>query len=153
MLKNLPASAGDARDLGSIPGSGRSPGGVHGHPLQYSCLENPRDGGARLATIHGVAKSPAQLCTHIPARQLTLHFFAQSAKPTVAHLLPTLSTPQPPLWPACVNCLLCPPPPDSYLEISSMLRAQLGKKLRGVWDVTLENVLQPAEGRGGREQG
>ena len=43
---NLPANAGDLRDAGSIPGSGRSPGGGHGSPLQYSCLETPLDGGA-----------------------------------------------------------------------------------------------------------
>ena len=47
----------NAGDTGSIPGSGRSPGGGHGNPLQYSCLENPKDGGAWLATSHGVAKS------------------------------------------------------------------------------------------------
>ena len=41
MLKNLPANAGDIRDAGSIPGLGRFPGGGHGNPLQYSCLENP----------------------------------------------------------------------------------------------------------------
>jgi len=46
VVKNLPAYAGDIRDVGSIPGSGRSPGGGHGKPLQYSCLENPMDGGA-----------------------------------------------------------------------------------------------------------
>jgi len=44
-------------DLGSILGSGRSPGGGHGNPLQYSCLENPMDIGTRWATFHGVAKS------------------------------------------------------------------------------------------------
>ena len=44
--RNLPANAGDIRDKGSIPGSGRSPGEGNGHPLQYSCLENPIDGGA-----------------------------------------------------------------------------------------------------------
>ena len=43
MVKNSPANAGDLRDSGSIPGSGRSPGGGHGNPLQYSCLENPKD--------------------------------------------------------------------------------------------------------------
>ena len=51
------ASAYNAGDLGSIPGSGRSPGEGNGTPLQYSCLENPMDGGARLATVYGVAKS------------------------------------------------------------------------------------------------
>ena len=48
-------------DLGSIPGSGRSPGGGHGNPLQYSCLENPMDRGAWWATVHGVAKSQTLL--------------------------------------------------------------------------------------------
>ena len=43
VVKNPPANAGDVRDLGSIPGLGRSPGEGHGHPLQYSCLENPMD--------------------------------------------------------------------------------------------------------------
>ena len=56
VVKNPPTSAGDGRDMGSIPGSGGSPGGVHGNPLQYSCLENPTDSEARWATVHGVAK-------------------------------------------------------------------------------------------------
>ena len=45
VVKNPPANAGDIRDVGSIPGSGRSPGGEHGNPLQHSCLENPMDRG------------------------------------------------------------------------------------------------------------
>ena len=57
MVKNLPASAGEKRDVGSIPESGRSPGGRHGNPLQYSCLENPMDGGAWRTTVHGIAES------------------------------------------------------------------------------------------------
>ena len=57
VVKNLPANAGEARDMGSIPGSGRSPGRGNGNPLQYSCLENPRDRGAWWATVHGVAKN------------------------------------------------------------------------------------------------
>ena len=56
VIKNPPANVGDIRDKGSIPGSGRSPGGEHGNPLQYSCLENPRDRGT-MATVHGVTKS------------------------------------------------------------------------------------------------
>ena len=56
MVKKLPASAGDTKDPGSIPGSGRSPGGGNGNPLQYSCLENPMDRGAWQATVHGVTK-------------------------------------------------------------------------------------------------
>ena len=51
------ASASNAGDLGSIPGSGRSPGEGNGNPLQDSCLENPMDGGVWWATVHGVAKS------------------------------------------------------------------------------------------------
>ena len=46
-VKNLPANVGDIRDMGLIPGSGRSPGGGHGKPLQYSCLENPMDWGVK----------------------------------------------------------------------------------------------------------
>ena len=57
MVKIPPANAGDIRDVGLIPGSGRSPGGGHGKPLQYSCLENPMDRGAWWATIHRAAKS------------------------------------------------------------------------------------------------
>ena len=57
VVKNPPANAEDLRDVGSIPGSGRSPGGVHGKPLQYSCLENPMDRRAWQATVHRLAKS------------------------------------------------------------------------------------------------
>ena len=55
--ENLPANAGDIRDAGSIPGSGRSPGGGHGNPFQCSCLENPKDRGAWQAIAHGVTQS------------------------------------------------------------------------------------------------
>ena len=55
-VKNPPANAGDIREQGSIPGSGMSPEGGHGNPLQYSCLENPIDRGARGAAIHGSRK-------------------------------------------------------------------------------------------------
>ena len=61
VVKNPPANAGDARDTGSIPGSGRFAGGGHGNPLQYSCLENPADRGARRAMVHRVTKSQTQL--------------------------------------------------------------------------------------------
>ena len=57
MVKNPPANSGDIRDTGSIPGFGRSPGGGHGNPLQYSCLENPMDRGAWRATVHWVTES------------------------------------------------------------------------------------------------
>ena len=61
VVKDPPANAGDARDMGLIPGSERSPGGGHGNPLQYSCLENPMNRGAWQATVHGVAKSQTRL--------------------------------------------------------------------------------------------
>jgi len=60
VVKNSPASAGDIRDLGLIPGSGKSPGEGHGNPLQYSCQENPVGGGAWRAVVHGVIKSRIQ---------------------------------------------------------------------------------------------
>ena len=59
-VKKLPASAGDIRDIGLISGSGRSPGGGHGNPLEYSCLENPMDRGALPATVHRVTQSQTQ---------------------------------------------------------------------------------------------
>ena len=57
VVKNLPANSGDIRDAGSIPGSGRSLGGGYGNPLQYSCLENPKDRGACWASVHRVTES------------------------------------------------------------------------------------------------
>ena len=65
MVKNLPANAGDTRDTGSIPWWGRSLGGGHGNPCQYSCLENPMDRRAWRATVHGVTESDMIECTHI----------------------------------------------------------------------------------------
>ena len=58
-VKNLPANAGDAGDLGLIPALGRSPGGGNGNPFQYSCLGNPVDRGAWQATVHSVTKNQA----------------------------------------------------------------------------------------------
>ena len=57
VVKNSPVNAGDAGDMGSIPGLGRSPGGGNVKPLQSSCLENPMDRGAWWAPVHGVAES------------------------------------------------------------------------------------------------
>ena len=61
MIKNLSANAGDAGDAGSIPGSRRSPGEGNDNPLQYSCLENPRDRGTRWAIVHGFTKGQTPL--------------------------------------------------------------------------------------------
>ena len=61
VLKNWPANAGDIRDVGSIPGLGRSPGEGNGNPVQYSCLENPIDRRTWQATVHGIAKHQTRL--------------------------------------------------------------------------------------------
>ena len=63
VVKNLPANAGDARDAGLIPRSGRSPGEGNANPLQYSCLENLTDRGAWRATVHGVGRVAHNLAT------------------------------------------------------------------------------------------
>ena len=67
VVKNLSVNAGDKRDTSSIPRLRRSPGGGHGNPLQYSCVENPMDRGAWQATLHRVAKSWTGL------KQLSMH--------------------------------------------------------------------------------
>ena len=61
MVKNLPANAGDIKDVGLISRLGRSPGGGNGNPLHYSCLENSMGRGAWQATVHGVTKSQTRL--------------------------------------------------------------------------------------------
>ena len=61
VVKNQPVNAGDTRDVGSIPGSGRSPGIGNSNPLQYCCVENPMDRGAWWATVHRIAKSQTWL--------------------------------------------------------------------------------------------
>ena len=61
MVKNPPVNEGDVREAGSILGLGSFPGGGHGNPLQYSCLENSRDRGSWWATVHKVAKSQTRL--------------------------------------------------------------------------------------------
>ena len=79
--KNPSANAGDLRDADSIPGSGRYPGGGHGNPLQYSCLENPMDRGVCWATVHRIAKSWTQpkLLTHTHVCAHT-HMYAHHVK-------------------------------------------------------------------------
>ena len=78
VVKNPPANAGDVRDAGLIPGSGRSPGGGHGNSLQYSCLENLMNRGAWQATVHGVTENRTRLsnlaCIHVRLYQLAKKF-------------------------------------------------------------------------------
>ena len=81
-VKNPPANAGDMRDMGSIPGSGRSPRGGLGNPLQHSCLENPVDRGAWRATVCGAAES------HTGLKPLSTHaHMLHTAKPLGPHPL------------------------------------------------------------------
>ena len=75
VLKNPPASAGDARGEGSIPGSGTSPAVVKGNPLQYSCLGNFMDRGARQATVHGARKSRTRLNNWAHTHTPRLHYY------------------------------------------------------------------------------
>ena len=88
IVKNLPADAGDARDVGSVPRWGRSPGEGNGNPLQYSCLENPVDRGAWWATVHGVTKSRIQLsvCTRVHT-----HTHTQPSKNDICEILINVS--------------------------------------------------------------
>ena len=79
MVKNLPANAGDAGDVGSIPGSGRSPGGGNGNPHQNSCLENSMDRKAWWAAVHGVTKSQT-LKSHCWA------YIEKAIIPTIGHI-------------------------------------------------------------------
>ena len=72
VVKNLPANVGDTRDMGLIPGSGRSPGGGNGNPLQCSCPDNPRDREAWWATVHRVATRWTQL------KRLSMHAYIYS---------------------------------------------------------------------------
>ena len=67
MVRDPPTNAGDIRHVGLIPGLGKSPGGGHGNPLQYSCLEKPMDRGTWWATVHGVPQSQT------PLKRLSMH--------------------------------------------------------------------------------
>ena len=80
-----PTNAGGIRDVGLIPGSGKSPGGGHGNPLQYTCIENPMIRGAWRATVHRIVKSQTllkQLSTHTGT--FTRHW------PKLNHMAPVL---------------------------------------------------------------
>ena len=81
-VKNLPVNAADVRNVGSISGSRRSPGGGYGNPPQYSCLENPMDRGAWWATVHSITKSGTQQkqrSTHIYIGEFGKYFRVKHA--------------------------------------------------------------------------
>ena len=80
MVKSPPANAGDIRDMGSIPGSGRPLGEGHSNPLQYSCLKNPLDRGPWWAIVHGVTKNWS------PLKRLSMHTHSLSIINVVVRL-------------------------------------------------------------------
>ena len=87
MVKNSPAKAGEIRDVGLIPGLGRSPGGGHGNPLQCPCLENPMDRGAWRATVHRVVKSQTEMTYLAHTEDLHVLQAAQSLNSIFAQVL------------------------------------------------------------------
>ena len=100
----------ETRDSGSIPGLGRSPGGGHGNPLQYTCLENPMDREAWRATVHGVTKSRTllkRLTTPVLYRRTLSSFHPVHNSLNLLIRIPNPSLPYPPpLWQPEV-CSLC----------------------------------------------
>ena len=88
VVKNPTVNAGDIRDSGSLPEWGRFPGGGHGNPLQYSCLENPMDRGAWWATVHKTAKSWTRL------KQLSMHASTMDSSGTLLQYLKMVQIPR-----------------------------------------------------------
>ena len=122
MIKILPANAGDIRDVALIPGLGRSPGGGHGKPLQYSCLENPIYRGAWWATVHRASKNQTGL-----KWLSTKHALPNSRAPVINHhtvlslLLPHGQKKQAPPEPASFTLT-----PRACLEVAVMQTASAG---------------------------
>ena len=83
MVKNPAANVGDARDAGSIPGSGRAPGEINGNQPQYSCLENFMDRGACWAIVHGVVKMSDTTEQLSPCARTTVYKIDNQQGPTV----------------------------------------------------------------------
>ena len=83
VVKNPPANAGDRRDMGLVPGSGKSPGGGHGNPLQYSCLENRTDGGASWAELRS---TESQRVAHDKSALAHWHIHIHRAKDASSRL-------------------------------------------------------------------
>ena len=115
VVQYLPANAGDTRDVGSIPGSGRSPGIGNGNPLQYSCLENSMDGGAWWAIAHEVTKSRTWLSINLPSWWLARHIFTTEGVGSI---------------------------PGSGTKISQALQQKKKKKLEGLPKIMLPKKWQ-----------
>ena len=98
VVKNLPAIAGDVRDTGQIPKQGRFPGGGHGNPAQYSCLENPMNRGAWKTIVHRVAKSwteTTQQAHKVNSMEITICSKLKPYSQFLLLCLPSLSQDQP----------------------------------------------------------
>ena len=92
VVKNLPANAGNVRDLGSVPGWGKSPGEGTGNPLQYPCLENPMDRGAWRATVHGCRKESGMIeHTHTGGNRALTQSLHLISEPPAARGMPVQS--------------------------------------------------------------
>ena len=87
VVENPPANAGDTKDAGSISGLGKSPGGGHGNPLQYSCLENPMAGGFWQATVHRVRQSRTRLSDVTTTYKVILKYWLYSLSCTLHHCI------------------------------------------------------------------
>ena len=116
--QNLPAIAGDAKDVGLIPGSGRSPRGGHDNPMQYSCLENPMGRGAWRATVHRVAQSWTCLNTRILSGS-RLHTFALWCLPAGGSICAFASSPGLPVW---IDAEVLNPPAQPLVHLPSAMR-------------------------------
>ena len=96
VVKNPPVNAGDATDMGSIPGWGKSPVRGYGNPLQYSCLGNPMDGGGWLAIVHGVTESDMTEATNAAVAaaagcgSLDFIIWLRHVKAVIRKLIPTV---------------------------------------------------------------
>ena len=123
VVKNPPTNAGDTRDMGSIPGSGRSPGGGHGNLPQYSCLENPMDRGAWRAIVHRVIKSQTRLkwlSTHTCI--MTPYFCTGIHSTRIWRVLPSCVSPSV-MSDSLPGPVLCP----RILYLNSTAGSQMGK--------------------------
>ena len=147
MVKNPPASEGDARDSVSVPGWGRSPGGGHGNPLQHSCLESPMDRGAWWAAIRGVTKNRTRLSTHThtytPQKVISLSSSVQALHVTA----PSLALPGPAPQPTedlAVRAaeVPVPSPPAASAAAPAVLLSSFSDFLLFSWDTSLHSPDQ-----------
>ena len=137
MVKNLPANAGDT---GSIPGSGRSPGGGHSNPVHYTCLGNPMNREAWQATVYGVAKSWIQLSDRTYTHILSLLLY-QTHTPPLGSRGP-LSSPTSPPYPSQLPQVS---PVVYFRHFRSVLRysghTYTYYRLQSRWDLAMQDRL------------